>query len=322
MKHMHSFEEVKTMIENGDKLLLAGDKTLLSKLPAGNWIGGTIPYFMADEGGIVTKDKIYVDKIPDYVQNIMIKEYNDDNIQRVFSDMYDNGYSVIILPAFSNTHFSFALKAPTFDNFAMSPLIGWVSGFLLDDNDSAYVYGNGIESNKNAIVMHIELPEDKYAHIEIVNIFKQGNGDIIEFPETGFSTTTAIINGKSVNFAEYLRENNVDIKLPLVADYMGTMVNVSFQSIENDLVKFYAPVFNGIKYKLAENVDDYINEFTNNLPIQISDKIQFSCNCILNFIYSDLQGKQTSNITGPITFGEIAYQLLNQTMVSIVIENI
>jgi len=41
----------------------------------------------------------------------------------------------------------------------------------------------------------------------------------------------------------------------------------------------------------------------------------FACNCILNYLYGKLEGKKTGDITGPITFGEIAHQLLNQTMV-------
>jgi hypothetical protein len=41
----------------------------------------------------------------------------------------------------------------------------------------------------------------------------------------------------------------------------------------------------------------------------------FACNCILNFLYSGLEGKITEGMYGPITFGEIAFQLLNQTLV-------
>ena len=47
----------------------------------------------------------------------------------------------------------------------------------------------------------------------------------------------------------------------------------------------------------------------------MNGEIAFSCNCILNFLYSDLEGKHTGHIIGPMTFGEIGYQLLNQTMV-------
>jgi hypothetical protein len=51
------------------------------------------------------------------------------------------------------------------------------------------------------------------------------------------------------------------------------------------------------------------------MPEGLGHQIIFSCNCILNYLYSGLKGKKTAGITGPATFGEIAYQLLNQTMV-------
>ena len=47
----------------------------------------------------------------------------------------------------------------------------------------------------------------------------------------------------------------------------------------------------------------------------------FTCNCILNYLYANLEGKKTGSIVGPITFGEIAYMLLNQTMVYLTFED-
>jgi hypothetical protein len=35
----------------------------------------------------------------------------------------------------------------------------------------------------------------------------------------------------------------------------------------------------------------------------------------LNYLYGKLEGRKTGDLTGPITFGEIAFQLLNQTLV-------
>ena len=45
----------------------------------------------------------------------------------------------------------------------------------------------------------------------------------------------------------------------------------------------------------------------------------FSCNCVLNYLYAGLEGKKTGEFNGPATFGEIAYQLLNQTLVYLTI---
>jgi hypothetical protein len=52
-----------------------------------------------------------------------------------------------------------------------------------------------------------------------------------------------------------------------------------------------------------------------------TENIIASCNCILNYLYSELEGKKTGKVTGPITFGEIAYVLVNQTMVYLSVED-
>ncbi|MGC4068398.1 MAG: hypothetical protein QM784_27885 [Polyangiaceae bacterium] len=49
---------VVTMLENGKSLILAGDERALRQLPKGQWIGGTIPYFMGESGGVTTQDGI------------------------------------------------------------------------------------------------------------------------------------------------------------------------------------------------------------------------------------------------------------------------
>ena len=170
--------------------------------------------------------------------------------------------------------------------------------------------------------MHVTLPPHKYADIGIVNIFSQGEGDVITFPEDGFSVTDAFINGEKRNFVEYVKEKKLDIRFPLVANYYGAMINISFQNIDEEQkkVNFYAPVFKGVEYKQAAPVGDYVTRFTAEMP-QVGDQIAFSCNCILNYLYSELEGKQTG-VYGPMTFGEIAYQLLNQTMAYVTINDL
>ena len=170
--------------------------------------------------------------------------------------------------------------------------------------------------------MHIGLPTDRQANINIVNILRQGTGDAITFREDGFTAVEAQVNGVSRNFAEYLAEKGTDTRLPLVADYSGAMVNTSFQQVDTSLkkVSFYAPVFRGVEYKVAAPVADYVSAFERHLPRSASQAITFSCNCILNYLYSNLEGKRTGKVMGPITFGEIAYQLLNQTLAYVTIQ--
>jgi PAS domain S-box-containing protein len=168
-----------------------------------------------------------------------------------------------------------------------------------------------------AAVMRMKLPADRLAHINIINLFQPGNGDTICFPTTGFSATTAVINGREHNLAEYLQRIQADTRLPLVANYCGAMVNVSLRSVDpqNGRVEFYAPVVSGTEYKLASPVKDYVSEFEARLKELSPDNVLFSCNCVLNYLYSKLEGHRTGDLVGPITFGEIAFQLLNQTLV-------
>ena len=318
-KMLFSIEEVTKLIEEEQPLFLAGDEDSLKQLPKGNWIGGTIPYFMTAQGGLVTKDKIFVNKLPDYITKVEILEYDEKSIENVYFDMPENGFSMILIPASSNVHLSFAINAPKFENFATRPLIGWITGMHLDDLGTItakVVNGSTSKTHEDkALVMHIALPEEKFADIGIINIFSQGSGDIIEFLEDGFIHSEALVNGSKVNLAEYITNNKLDIRLPLVADYFGVVVNVSFQKIDEEQQKihFYAPLFKGMHYKQAQNVGDYVKAFTRQIPTE-ADNIIFSCNCILNYLYSELEGKKTGSILGPITFGEVAYQLLNQTL--------
>ncbi len=320
-------EQAKAAIESGKVLWLAGDDHLLAQLPKGRWIGGSIPYFMSAEGGKTTKDKIYVSELDtSLARKIQIKFYNASTIKNVAKDCPDDGFTILLIPAFSDIHLDYAQNAPEYEDMYIKPIAGWVTGIHLDDLGSAKpsVFNGGTceTSADKAVAMHVTLAPSKYAQIGIVNIAEQGEGDTIEFPETGFNASTCLINGIEHNFADYLLENHIDTKLPLVADYSGAMINVSIQEIEqnNKNVTFYAPVFNGVEYKLAKPVSDYVSAFRSALPT-LNNGVAFSCNCVLNYLYSDLEGKNTADITGPMTFGEIAYQLLNQTLVYLTIDS-
>lgn len=43
--------------------------------------------------------------------------------------------------------------------------------------------------------------------------------------------------------------------------------------------------------------------------------IVFACNCILNHTYGHMEGHRLGTLEGPVTFGEVAFQLVNQTLV-------
>ncbi|WP_424196233.1 DUF6976 family protein [Ampullimonas aquatilis] len=324
---LYSLEEAVGILADGRPCTVAADIALLKKLPKGNWIGGSIPYFIGQDGGTDTKEKIFIHELPDTARRPNIRLYDKAALPTICQDAPENGFSILILPAFSEAHQEFAKNAPSYEDMYMKPLIGWISGMHLNDlgNQPAFVINGqtGEVSNDQAIVLHLTLPNDSVANIGIINLFNQGEGDSIQFLENGFKVRNCLINGKLTNLAQYLTSQETDTKLPLVADYSGALINVSFQSVntEKGFVEFYAPVFTETEYKIAAKVDNYVQTFQKNIPEDTASTV-FSCNCILNYLYSELAGKKTGNLTGPITFGEIAYQLLNQTLVYLTIDTI
>ena len=126
------------------------------------------------------------------------------------------------------------------------------------------------------------------------------------------------IDGQTTNLARWLQAQGLDHgKLPLVGDFAGAHLNVSFQKIDPAAgqVALYAPVFPGVDYRIAKPVADYTAAFRARLESQSTEGQVLGCNCILNFLFGELEGKAIGGVQGPVTFGEIAYQLLNQTMV-------
>ncbi|MEW6404649.1 MAG: hypothetical protein AB1649_22865, partial [Chloroflexota bacterium] len=206
MGYMYDVSEVKGKITSGERLMLAGDEALLRQLPVGNWIGGSIPYFMTEQGGMSSRTKIYVTEMPESVTEVSIKTYDAETLPNVYTETAENGFSLIIIPASSKAHFEFALHAPQYREFGHRPLIGWISGVHLDDlgKVTPKVFNGQTREvmEDRVVVMHATLPSNQIAEINYVNIFEQGDGDTITFPQDGFTIRNACINGVEMNFAD------------------------------------------------------------------------------------------------------------------------
>jgi hypothetical protein len=321
-------KEVAEKIASGKVLALAGDEALLARLPKGKWIAGTIPYFAGEEGGVETKDKIFVTELDSAnAADVSLRSYTIDTIKNIAKDAPENGYTVLIIPAMTAIHTEFANRGRDYEDMFMKPIVGWISGVHLNDLGKVapkVVSGaNGELMATEAVALHVNLPANKMAMLRILNLFKQSDGDVITFPQTGFSVTKCLVNGRERVFADYIAEKRLNLKLPLVADYNGAQINTSFQGIDTDnkRVDFYAPVFPGIEYRQAAPVEDYVHEFEK-LAKNLHVDAEFSCNCILNYLYGELNGRKTGEINGPFTFGEVAYQLLNQTLVYLEVQSL
>jgi len=270
-QELYDVEDVEALIRRGNGLLLAGDESLLRRLPRGKWIAGTIPYFMTEAGGLVNRQRIFVNELPDGLKCVGIRRYGEDDIARVYSDLPAGGFGVMIAPASSRVHLSFALNAPTYERFAIRPLIGWISGVHLSELGKAtprvFDGTSGEALDQQAVVMHVSVPSGSVAELGILNIFQEGEGPVITFPANGFAATDVEIDGRPRNLAQFIHETGLDTRLPLVADYCGANINVSFQAVDQKKgeVQFYAPVFEGVRYRHAQPVADYVAEFDSNL---------------------------------------------------------
>lgn len=312
-----TLEETVHLIEEGKTLHIAGDDTLLCRLPKGKWIGGTTPYFISDEGGIMTKEKLFVTEIG-FAEEAKIATYGKYNVFQIVEECYDNGLTILIMPFGAEVVAKYAREAPEVEELLMHPTIGWISGFDLSAETAARVYdgSTGMSYTDKAVAMYTKLPDGKNARINMINIFTDDKTDpVIRFFDNDLSVKSCTVNGQKVNFAEYIRKKGIDAQMPLVADYNGAYINTSIKSVENNTVSFYAPVFRDIEYRFANKVEDYVGEFRKRIDAASAGKPVLSFNCILNYQYGELEGKKITPYIGPVTFGEVGYQLLNQTLV-------
>jgi hypothetical protein len=312
----------KLLAREGEELYaVSGDESQLSRLPRGRWIGGTIPYMMTEEqGGLTTRDRLFVQQLPrDKQVEPRFAVYDAQTIARITEDAPGNGYTYLLIPTFSEVHFAYGKDAPKFRDIYDHPIIGWVTGTHLDElgtkKPKVFNGETGESFTDKALAAHVVLPAGKTALVEIVNIFERSDGPDIRFETDGYTVTDSLINGKRTNFARWFTEQKADTQLPLIADYDGALINVSIQSVdpESGKVALYAPVFKDRTYRLAKPMPEYVQAFkaaTEN----VSRDVPFACNCVLNYVYGKLEGTQ-AGLPGPFTFGEIAYLLLNQTMV-------
>ncbi len=314
---LFTLEETVALINEGKALHIAADDSLLQKLPKGNWIGGSTPYFISEDGGLFTKERLFVNEL-DFAEEIRIAEYGKYNVFQIVEEGFDNGLTILIMPYGSEVAAKYSKEAPNVEELIMHPTIGWISGFELGTAGEAKVYNGstGQAFSDKAVAMYIRLPKGKSAMINMINIFSDDKTDpVIRFSDNELSVRKCTVNGQEVDFADYIEKKGIDPGMPLVADYNGAYINTSIKGVENGEVSFYAPVFKDIEYRFATHVDDYAAEFISRIAEAGARQPVLSFNCILNYLNGALEGKKIPPYTGPVTFGEVAYQLLNQTLV-------
>lgn len=316
-----ALDDAVALIQAGAPLAIAGRKEALDQLPAGNWIGGTTPYFLTSEGGeMVDATRVFVSDFSG-LGPVTAHHYSTEALQDISEEAPEQGFALAILPFQSQAHQRFAKEAGQYPLAFLKPTVGWIAGFDLgEEGSAAYVYdgsGSGALSD-GAAVLQIHLPEGMMPIVEIVNIFSSDGVDTLCFEEASFSPSDVLVNGQKRLFADYIRERGLEGgQLPLVGDYSGARINASLRAVTATGVDLYAPVFPGINYAFAAPVADYPTAFAEQFAAHDHEGAMWSCNCILNYLFGGLEGKTVGGVAGPVTFGEIAYQLVNQTLVQV-----
>ena len=69
-------ENFPAQLSAGRPLFVAGDERVLRGLPKGDWVGGTSAYFISEEGGLHSRDRLSVVAAPEFATGWSIKVYD------------------------------------------------------------------------------------------------------------------------------------------------------------------------------------------------------------------------------------------------------
>ncbi|WCL82389.1 hypothetical protein PPO43_04655 [Saprospira sp. CCB-QB6] len=305
-------------ISEGRTLIVAADAALLQQLPKGNWIGGSIPYFMSEEGGALLRDQVFVTDLTTEIENFSIKAYRAEDLEQMLADRPVNGFCYLLMPAFQDVQATYALEISQNISLFDVPTLGWVTGVAWGEATAPIVVNgqDGTVYLDQLVALHAHLPAEKYAELSIVNIYEQNEGPDIQFLQDGYQAEYCLIDGERQNFLSYLQTHQIDLDYPLVGDFAGAELNTSIYQAEEgaQAVNFASPVFQSQTYRFAKNIADRQASFRSKLPPKTESTL-LAYNCVANFLQLSQNENYTKDYTYPFTFGEIAYLVLNQTMV-------
>jgi len=328
------------MIGEGRVLLLAGAEADLATLPPGCWIGGTVGYFATPQGGVAAKGTVFYTDFTALTDGASWRSFGAGDIDEIASHYPANGFALVIIPGFSKLLGHVAGRIMEYDGLYNVPLMGWVSAVALDglpetmppDRPKSFAGGPQAE-NERAAVLYVSLPARYFAQLHIANLFTPGTGPEIRFLKSGqVQDGDCLIGGTRTNLARYMAAQKIDRRLPLVADHEGALLNVAIltKDVSKGSVTFLAPVSTALTYRFAELIVDYEAEFVQAAAEIELAKAAHACICVLHYYFAGLAGAMDmrevsllklpgTDITAPVTFGQIAYTILNQTFTCLTI---
>ncbi|MCQ2252595.1 MAG: hypothetical protein MJZ61_04005 [Bacteroidales bacterium] len=324
---LYTRAEVESFIKQGKVLGLCGHPTLLINLPKGNWIAGTCPYFVDGEG-IICDDKIYVDDFTDICKSVELKTFDETNIKDIAKKDF-NGFILMVIPVDSPTMEEYTTHSMEYENLFINPVVGYIAATTIERHGKEKTYcGIGATcelSSQKAAVMYVELHEGYTAKSEVIYLdTPDTNGPVIEFPKTGVVQSDCLLDGKPGNIADYLSTmgRQGSHYCDLVANLGGATVCKGIKYVDHVSreVGFFNPPFVGDKYHVAKADVDYVEEFNKIIDKKRKEtNLCFYVGCASYYLGGNLTGKKI-NMNGFFGFGEIVYQIVNKTFVTLEID--
>jgi hypothetical protein len=318
--------EIAGLILAGRILVLAGAEADLSRLPRGRWIGGTAASFITAAGGQEADGRIFYSDLTGIARNVRLHHFNLSEMRRIGRLHPLNGFTIAIIPGFSELLTGVCAEILNYDGLYNAPLFGWISAVdpsqLGRMRPKSFFAGAPAGSTEHAAVMSVSLPHDLFVQLQIANLFGPGTGPEIRFAKPGYlAEGDCLIGGKPDNLARYIEAENIDRRLPLVSDHEGALINISIISsdAQTGRATFLAPVNPALTYRFAADILDYRCEFSSAMNELHKGSAALSCVCVQNYEHAGLRQSTGLPFQGPVTFGQIAYGVVNQTLACLTI---
>jgi len=327
---LYTRAEVEKFIKLGKILHLSGHPSLLTNLPKGNWIAGTCPYFAHNNEGLISDDLIFVDDFTDICKSVELKTFDETNIKDVAKKDF-NGFIFLILPIDSPTMLEYTVHSMEYENLFMNPVFGYIAATTVERSgrDKTYcgIGTTGELSSQKAAAMYVELNEGLTARAEVIYLdTPDTTTPVIEFPKTGDVQSDCLLDGKPGNIADFLSTigHQGSHYCDLVSDLGGAIIckGIKYVDSVSREVGFFNPPFVGDKYHVAKADVDYADEFNR----VIADKrakthLQMYIGCANYYLGGNLTGRKI-DMNGLFGFGEIVYQIVNKTFVTLEIDGV
>lgn len=323
---LYSKEKVIEFIKQGRIMHLCGNENTLKDLPKGNWIAGMTPYFM-DNVGKICGNMIYVDDFSFIAEECETVTFDETNISEIAKrNKYANGFIFVVLPIDSPVYYTFASHSLEYANIYDNPVVGYVSSTLLEEygqkQPKVAIGSEGVLYGDKAAVMYVKISDRLRVRAEIMNFDTIDDATpSLLFPKTGFAQNDCLIDGKPGNIASYLEavKGKIGHYPQLITSQNGALVNRDVKSVnvETGEAVFFSPAYEGDVYYIVKPNNDYLATFNRRLGRKTDVIACMSCTSY--FLQGDFEYRHV-DFNGVYTFGEIAYQLLNKTIVTLEVD--